>query len=131
MYESSDIRETTTTFFTNYAKLLATHDHIPKEFHLMPSVFMIPGMGLTFMSSFIWNGAASDVSREWLDNVGKLAPLMPNTPKPTDAVITTTPHGFSRVMTDMLPKQVVGRANSVSVSQISLKSLTLWLKFRP
>ncbi|KAM5343337.1 hypothetical protein ACJ41O_014303 [Fusarium nematophilum] len=118
-YESSDIAAAVTTFFTNYNNLVNKYKVLPREFYLMPSIWIYPNVGLALTCGFIWNGSAGDESRLWLERVGELAPLAPNVADVHSAVIKTNALGFSAMVKDMIPAQVVGRCQSADVSHFS------------
>ncbi|KPM39528.1 hypothetical protein AK830_g7025 [Neonectria ditissima] len=118
-YESSDIAAAVTTFFTNYNKLVDTYKDLPSKFYLMPSVWIYPGIGLALTCGFIWNGSASEESRLWLDRVGKLAPLAPNITDVQSTVMNTNALGFSAMVQNMIPPQVLGRCQSADITHFS------------
>lgn len=118
-YESSNIAAAVTTFFTNYNNLIDTYKDIPSKFYLMPSVWIYPGIGLALTCGFIWNGSASEESRLWLDRVGKFASLAPNITDVQSTVMNTNALGFSAMVQDMIPAQVLGRCQSADITHFS------------
>ncbi|KAF4964816.1 hypothetical protein FZEAL_10835 [Fusarium zealandicum] len=119
LYESSDISAAVTTFFTNYNDLADTYKELPSKLHLVPSIWMHPNAGLTLTCGFIWNGSASDESRQWLERVGSLAPLPPTIADVQSTVLNTNALGFATMVKDTLPAQVLGRSQCVEATHFS------------
>ncbi|RMJ10908.1 hypothetical protein CDV36_009455 [Fusarium kuroshium] len=118
-FESSDIADAVTTFFTNYNNLVNTYRDIPSKLYLMPSIWIYPKVGLSLTCGFIWNGSASDESRLWLERVSKLAPLSPNISDVHSTVMNTNALGFATMVKDMIPAQVLGCCQSADISHFS------------
>ena len=117
-FESSDIRNTAATFFTNYHTLEQKYD-IPQQFCLMPSIWLVPGMGLVLMCAFVWNGPRTEEFDLWLQRVSGLAALFPNMPSPLEAIAKTSAVGFTAALAQVLPKEVVGRSQVATVKSFS------------
>ncbi|RSL53970.1 hypothetical protein CEP53_007570 [Fusarium sp. AF-6] len=118
-FESSDIADAVTTFFTNYNNLVNTYKDIPSKLYLMPSIWIYPKVGLSLTCGFIWNGSASDGSRLWLERVSKLAPLSSNISDVHSTVMNTNALGFAAMVKDMIPAQVLGHCQSADISYFS------------
>lgn len=118
-FESSDIADAVTTFFTNYNNLVNTYKDIPSKLYLMPSIWIYPKVGLSLTCGFIWNGSASDESRLWLERVSKLAPLSSNISDVHSTVMNTNALGFAAMVKDMIPAHVLGRCQSADISHFS------------
>ncbi|KAF7553861.1 hypothetical protein G7Z17_g3323 [Cylindrodendrum hubeiense] len=120
MFDSTDLSKAVTTFLTNYEKLFGEGKNVPSQIYPMPFIFAVPGLGITLCCCVIWNGTATDESRAWVDDVGKLAPLMPGTPEPQTAITTMKALDFSRQLTAMLPPQMLGgRPQSASLTRLT------------
>ncbi|KAL5085368.1 hypothetical protein Trisim1_010593 [Trichoderma cf. simile WF8] len=120
MFDSSNIENAVTTFFTNYDVMLTTHHgNIPSQLSITPCIISMPGLGSTMMCCFVWNGSATEETVVWLERVASLAPLAPGVPGPQDAVKDMTPLGYMTMFNSLLPTQVAGRAQTVTVVKFS------------
>ncbi|KAH7161847.1 hypothetical protein EDB81DRAFT_683928 [Dactylonectria macrodidyma] len=120
MYESTNLSKSVTTFFTNYQKLFDGGKKIPSQLYAMPFIFAVPAVGITLCCCIVWNGTATNESRAWIDDVGKLAPLMPGLPEPQVAIAKMRALDFSQHLTAMLPPQILGgRPQSASLTHLS------------
>jgi hypothetical protein len=120
MFDSGDIENVATTFFTNYDAMLTTHNpNIPSQLSTMPCILPIPGLGITLICGFVWNGLATEEAALWLGRLASLAPLAPGVPGPQDAVKDMTPLGYLTMLTSFLPTQVAGRMQTASVINFS------------
>jgi hypothetical protein len=119
-FDSSDLATCVTTFFNSYNSMCATHqDKIPSHLSIMPFIFGIPGLGLTMLCGFVWNGLASEESDAWLERLASFAPLVPGMPGPKEAIKPMTPYGYLTMLTSFLPEQVTSRAQTASVVKFS------------
>ncbi|KAL7930192.1 hypothetical protein V8C35DRAFT_313779 [Trichoderma chlorosporum] len=120
MYDSSNIENAVTTFFTNYDVMLTTHHrNIPSQLSATPIIFPVPGHGSTLVCCFVWNGPATEESAVWLGRVASLAPLAPGAPGPQDAVKDMTALGYMTMLNSLLPTQVAGSLQTASVVRYS------------
>lgn len=115
MYDTSEVSQTVTQFFTNYAALLSEHGPLPRELYLFPAFWNFPHLGRTMTCSYTWNGPASDESRLWLDRALALAPLHTKMPPPN--VVTTTSLGLLETVSKNIPLTVHGRSQGTSVER--------------
>ncbi|KAH7129779.1 hypothetical protein B0J13DRAFT_678855 [Dactylonectria estremocensis] len=120
MFDSSDLSTAVTTFFTNYQKLFDSTKKIPSQLYAMPFIFAVPAVGITLCCCIVWNGTATDESRAWIEDIGKLAPLVPGMPEPQVSIATMRALDFSQHLTAMLPPQILGgRPQSASLTRLS------------
>ncbi|KAK2592434.1 hypothetical protein QQS21_009850 [Conoideocrella luteorostrata] len=118
MYDSSDIEQGITTFFTNFDALTSNHK-IPSQLSLMPFTAPFPGMGVTVACAFVWNGPASEESAMWVDRVAALAPVAVGPPGPKEAIRETTPFQWITMLTTFIPPEVTGRMQTASITKFS------------
>lgn len=85
----------------------------------MPFVFPLPGLGVSMILCYVWNGSADEDSLIWLDRAASLAPLTPGVPAPRDAIKQMTPFAYLTMLTSFLPTEVAGRSHTASVTKFS------------
>ncbi|KAL7912249.1 hypothetical protein GGI35DRAFT_310456 [Trichoderma velutinum] len=120
IFDPGNIENTITTFFTNYDVMLTTHHrNIPSQLSTTPCIIPMPGLGVTLMICFVWNGPATEEAAVWLERVASLAPLAPGLPGPQDAIKDMTPLGYMTMLDSLLPTQAAGSAQTASVVKFS------------
>lgn len=120
LFDSSNLEKAVTTFLSGYEALLESNGgKLPRQLSVAPSILSIPGLGVTMICGIIWNGPACDESQLWIERVASLAPMltMPGPPQPL--TLSTDPATQIDLQTSMLPKEVSGRTETVSLQRFS------------
>ena len=127
-YESSDMASTMDTFFNNYNTMMAEHQP-PQALHITPTVISLPGIGLTQLATFIWNGPPSEEMYIWFDRVAKLAnPMLAPNQNVRELVNSMSAIEFIKAATSQLPPMIFGRCQAATISHFSLAAIGCLVK---
>lgn len=120
IHDSSDMRKAITTFYTGLGELLASNNgKLHNKLAVLPGVIPIPGVGPASGAIIVWNGPKDDESKQWIQRIAGLAPLMPGLPDADTAIAPATAYDFVAHITSMLPSTVVGSCHTSSADTFS------------
>lgn len=116
IHDVTDKRAAVTSFYTGLANL-TEEGQLPRKLTVLPAaVIELPGLGQVSAVMLVWNGPADDECRDWVGRVAGLAPLMPGTPAPLEAIAPTTFYDFIAFLNTVLISKAMGVCYSVSAT---------------